>query len=308
MSHVDERFKNLTQDPELYTRLNMRCVTDKITSIEFHGLTAIFKYLRQLDLTASNFDVTDFINFLHNCGRRLTHLRLNDCKSVNSRALLKISKICKNLKELDLCRCYRVNNKGFSYLERLNGLEHLDLCGTFIKTKHLCKILQKNQEMRELHLVHTSGLNINAVVIELRNSCHNLEVISLLRGLTSQGLNALADCKNLRKVTFGLYKSKKTLITDSLNRLLSSCQRLEELFFLCGVLTDRNLELLAQCKNLKKLYLANVVYGRPDKFSIIFEQCPKLQEFYLDIMCKINDGLFHDWKKRYPHVTVYTCY
>ncbi|XP_071644119.1 F-box/LRR-repeat protein 4-like isoform X2 [Temnothorax longispinosus] len=252
MNKVDTRFNNLTRDPELYTRLNIKIKFRKNMRNIFCWFTARCKHLRQLDLTESVFGVKDLVNFLENCGRNLTHLRLSDCKSVNSHVLLKISEICKNLKELDLSDCERINDEGFSYLERLNGLEHLDLCGTFIKTKHLCKILQKNQEMRELHLVHTSGLNINAVVIELRNSCHNLEVISLLRGLTSQGLNALADCKNLRKVTFPQFA--RLITDDNLDRFLSSIQRLEEICLRFVDLTDRNLELLAQCKNLKMLY------------------------------------------------------
>jgi len=56
--------------------------------------------------------------------------------------------------------------------------------------------------MRELHM-ENSGINLDAVAIELRNSCLNLEVINLecsLLPLTPQGINALADCKNLRKV------------------------------------------------------------------------------------------------------------
>ncbi|XP_077270117.1 F-box/LRR-repeat protein 4-like [Temnothorax americanus] len=280
----------------------MRCVTDKITSIVFRGFTPRCKYLRQLDLTASNFDVGDFVNFLDNCGRRLTHLRLSNCISVDNRALLKISEICKNLKELDLNNCL-INDEGFSYLESLNGLEYLNLRNTCIEAQRLCKILQKNRRVRELHLAY--GGAADEVVIELRNSCHNLEVISLseTRGFTSQGLNALADCKNLRKVRLPIFECP---ITDSLNRLLSSCQRLEEIFLLHIVLSDRNLELLAQCKNLKKLYFLKVDYEEPDKYSVIFKQCSQLQEFYFLWCISDADDLVNEWKKRYPHVSVYT--
>ncbi|XP_071644557.1 F-box/LRR-repeat protein 4-like [Temnothorax longispinosus] len=309
MKYVDKRFNNLIQDPELYTCLNMQLITrNESMHTIFRYFSTKCNYLRQLDLTECNFRVYDFINFLDNCGRRLTHLRLSNCKSVNSPVLFKISEICKNLKELDLSRCSRIDDKAFSYLERLNGLEHLRLCKTHIKTRYLCKILQKNQRMRELHFSTRGALiNIDTVLMELRNSCHNLEVIFLpaLYDLTSQGLNALADCKNLRKVTFPQFA--RSITDNSLDRLLSSCQCLEEICLQIIVLTDRILKLLAQCKNLKKLYFLRVNYEKPDKYSVIFEQCPKLQEFYF-VLCKISDDLVNEWKERYPHVSVYTYY
>ncbi|XP_077270010.1 F-box/LRR-repeat protein 4-like [Temnothorax americanus] len=125
----------------------MRNISLTDMHILFRGFIFRCKYLRQLDLTGSNFDVNDLINFLDNCGRRLTHLRFNGCESVDSRVLLKISEICKNLKELDLNDCSSIDDEGFPYLERLSGLEHLSLCYTCIKTQHLCKILQKNQQI-----------------------------------------------------------------------------------------------------------------------------------------------------------------
>ncbi|XP_071580900.1 uncharacterized protein [Temnothorax nylanderi] len=235
----------------------------KVSRTDMHDMFCYFtsrcKYLQQLDLTRSKFDVMEFINFLDNCGRRLTHLRLSRCKSVDNQALLKISKICKNLKgnigymycqqfvgkraasnllrvasnmtalcdpmnyysnssnfesddfrplpklptscqqvaELDLNDCDCIDNKGFSCLKNLNGLEYLDLSGTRIKTKRLCKILRKNQRMRELHLQSTyyEYVKLDAVAIELKNSCPDFEGINLLNtcDLTSQGVNALAD-------------------------------------------------------------------------------------------------------------------
>ncbi|TGZ54426.1 hypothetical protein DBV15_04161 [Temnothorax longispinosus] len=94
----NRRFNNLLEDPELYTRLNMRNISHTDMHILFRGFTFRCKYLRQLDLTGSNFDVNNFINFLDNCSRRLTHLRFSGCGFVDNRVLLKISEICKNLK------------------------------------------------------------------------------------------------------------------------------------------------------------------------------------------------------------------
>ena len=105
--------------------------------------------------------------------------------------------------ELDLSHCSRIDDKGFSYLERLNGLECLHLRNTNIRAERLCKILQNNQRMRELHW-GLKRIVLDAVAIELGNLCRDLEVISLLftRRLAPQGISVLTNCKNLRKVTF----------------------------------------------------------------------------------------------------------
>ncbi|XP_071644670.1 F-box/LRR-repeat protein 4-like [Temnothorax longispinosus] len=307
MSKIDKRFNNLIRDPELYIRLSIRIVvSDKRMRDIFCYFSSRCKYLRQLDLTESIFHVEDFVNFLDNCGMRLTHLRLSKCsKSVNSCTLLKISEICKNLKELDLNYCRLVDDEGFSYLERLNGLESLNLRNTDIRTERLSKILQRNQRMRELHWYSTRILS-DAVPIDLGTLCRDLEVInSSACYLTPQGISALTNCKNLRKVHLDLYEYPVTY--DRLFKLLSSyqnLQNLQEVYLRNGNLTDHGLELLAQCKNLKKLYFWRVEFHTLDNYFVIFEQCSK-QEFYL-IYCNISDQLVNRWKKRYPHVSVYT--
>ncbi|XP_071556365.1 F-box/LRR-repeat protein 4-like [Temnothorax nylanderi] len=299
------RFDILTRDSLLYTRLNMRFIESYEYMCDiFCYFTPRCKYLQQLDLTESNFNVDDFVNFLDNCGRRLTHLRLSRCRMDLNPVLLKISETCKNLKELVLSWCFRIDDEGFSYLEGLNNLEHINFFGTRITTECLCKILHNNQRMRKIQM----GRYINdAALIELANSCRDLEVIYLpnARGLTSQGINALANCENLQKVYF--YLDEYPVTDDSLFRLLSSYQHLQEIYLFDAVLTDHKLELLAQCRHLKKLYLCRqrVDPDIPHIWSVILEQCPKLQEFYL-CYCNISDQLVNQWKERYPHVSVYT--
>ncbi|XP_071649686.1 F-box/LRR-repeat protein 4-like [Temnothorax longispinosus] len=298
----NERFDILSRDSLLYTRLNMRRIkSEKYMCDIFCYFTPRCKYLQQLDLTENNFDVNDFVNFLDNCGRRLTHLRLRDCYMDLNPVLLKISETCKNLKELDLSFC-RIDDEEFLYLEGLNNLEHINFSGTCITTECLCKILHNNQRLRELQL---TGIIHDAVLIELANSCRDLEVIDSLhaRSFTSQGINALANCKNLQKVNFDLDGYPVT--DDSLFRLLSSYQNLQEIYLDLVVLTDHRLELLAQCRHLKKLYLDFVKFDILDNCSVILKQCPKLQEFYLS-NCNISDQLVNQWKERYPHVSVYT--
>ncbi|TGZ49866.1 hypothetical protein DBV15_09470, partial [Temnothorax longispinosus] len=204
--------------------------------------------------------------------------------------------------ELDLSHCRLIDDEGFSYLENLEGLEYLNLVQTRVRTERLCKILQKNQRIREVDWA-SKHIILEAVAMELGNSCRDLEVIKFsAHHLTPQSISALANCKNLRKVHFdGPFGY--SVIYDSLFKLLSSYQNLQEVYFLCTVLTDHWLELLAQCKNLKKLYFRVVKFHTPDKYSVIFEQCLNLQEFYF-MHCDISDQLINQWKERYPHLNI----
>ncbi|XP_024868235.1 uncharacterized protein LOC112452332 isoform X1 [Temnothorax curvispinosus] len=211
LNYVNKRFNNLIQDPRLYTRLNIHCFANYFVNCRlsmakrdmsniFCYFTSRCKYLQQLDLTKSIFSVEDFNNFLDNCGRRLTHLRLEKCCSINNLALLKISEICVNLKELNL-DCCRIDDEGFSYLEKLNNLEYLNLCRTNIRVGRLHKILQKNQRMRDVDFRY---LFLSRAATQFIKFCPNLEVIRLedCINFTSQDIDVLADCKNVRKVYF----------------------------------------------------------------------------------------------------------
>lgn len=90
---------------------------------------------------------------------------------------------------------------------------------------------------------------------------------------------------------------------DSLSRLLSAYQRLEEIHLSHIVFNDHNLQTLTQCKNLKQLYLYDTEFISPT-YSVIFEQCPKLQKFHL-MYCKTNRCLINQWRRKYPQVSIY---
>ncbi|TGZ53105.1 F-box/LRR-repeat protein 4, partial [Temnothorax longispinosus] len=72
MNQVNKRFNDLTRDPLLYTRLNMRNIC---CPIYFYNILCYFtprcKYLQQLDLTLIKFSSSHFVQFLENCGRHL---------------------------------------------------------------------------------------------------------------------------------------------------------------------------------------------------------------------------------------------
>ncbi|XP_011872815.1 PREDICTED: uncharacterized protein LOC105564777 [Vollenhovia emeryi] len=310
MSQVNRHFNTLTRDSTLYTCLNVRNVrkADYICDI-FCYFKSRCKKLQRLDLTSSAFPVGAFVEFLKVCSKRLTHLKLNRCflrhSYIDYDPVFKIiSETCKNLKELDLeFGCAEISNKALLFLKELEGLEYLNLRGTHTEASVLCKILEKNRRIRALHINNVK--DIDTVLIELKNFCPDLEILNLHKAhhLTSRGINALAECRNLRKVDLRFNYAGDT--ADNLRRLLSSCQRLEYIYLSHIFLDDFNLKSLTLGKNLKELHFFWVALDdeRPDQFSIIFERCSKLQKLrFYD--CNTSDLWINDWKKRYPHVSM----
>ncbi|XP_071558384.1 F-box/LRR-repeat protein 4-like [Temnothorax nylanderi] len=323
MSKVNKRLNNLTQDPFLFKCLNLRNLQkehSKDSSFCYDKILFYFaskcKYLQQLDLTESRgISAPDFVNFLQSCGGCLTHLRLSNCKFVDKLSLLKISEISKNLKVLDLSYCTLEGmDQEVSSLGNLEFLEKLDLEGSSIRTESLCKILQKTRRMRNLNLslsycAYSEVLDLDAITIQLKNSCPDLEIIDLsgCNIITSRGIHALAECKNLRKLTMidkNLHSEDRcTIDKHSLHKLFSSCQCLEEvnlrnsyMIFNYDVHED-----LTLCKNLRRIYLD---YMSDYSFAIL-EQCPKLQTIYLMRNGFDSQASFvAQAKEKYPHVSI----
>ncbi|KAG5321969.1 FBXL2 protein, partial [Pseudoatta argentina] len=197
MNGVNKRFNNLAQDHLLYTSVNLESYYGIINIKAFYYLVPRCKYLRRLNF--SNCDwISDHVGtFLVSYGSLLTHLKLARL-SINNNTILTISKICKNLKELDLFNCYSITNVGFSYLENLKFLEYLNVGKTHITTKTLYKILRRNIRMRHLLIrgTYEDLLNADEVLIELRNSCPDLESISLEYTLTPMSFKFTSKCIN----------------------------------------------------------------------------------------------------------------
>ncbi|XP_071635243.1 F-box/LRR-repeat protein 4-like [Temnothorax longispinosus] len=327
MSKVNKRFNNLTQDSSLFKCLNLRNLKKEYSKDSYFCYDKILSYfaskctdLRQLDLTASCISEPDFVNFLQSCGHCLTHLRLSSCEFVGKLSLLKISEICKNLKVFDLSYCVALGkmDQEFSSLENLEFLENLDFGESDVKrTESLCKILQKTRRMRDLNLSscywdNFEPLHVDVITIQLKNSCPDLEIIDLSGNIiTSRGIHALAECKNLRKLSMKNVNINEdcTIVKHSLHKLFSSCQCLEEvnlmdLDYRDGSSINENVyEGLTLCKNLRQLYLWDT-----DSFAIL-EQCPKLQTIYVRKWWKFDDHVhmrddIAQAKEKYPHVSI----
>ncbi|XP_039304603.1 uncharacterized protein LOC113005090 [Solenopsis invicta] len=159
--------------------------------------------------------------------------------------------------------------------------------------------------MRYLYLACPNRFfNVDKVAITLKTFCSNFEKINLTKiRLTSQGIDALADCVNLREVNFiNMWTDAKntTNVRNSFHRLFSSCQRLEKIdFSFNDALTNRELEIITLCKNLKCLTLLRILDVTPDVCCEIFLQCPKLVEICLDSL--VVKCLIHQWNEKYQN-------
>ncbi|XP_011706869.1 PREDICTED: F-box/LRR-repeat protein 4-like [Wasmannia auropunctata] len=316
MSRVNKRFNNLSREPALlYKCLNLRNIHLTYMHKNLRQLFDYFAprckhYLLQLDLAYCHFFAPEFREFIKTCCRHLTHLRLSHCSYVFDSELRDISEICKNLKELDLNYCNHISNKGISHLKNLQFLESLQLAHLMrIETRTLCDVLQKNRQMRDLNLANTR-LNINKVAIELKN-CLNLERLNLTgSSFTSQGIYALANCKNLKEINFcRCWKMDYNDRGGAFSRLFSSCQRLEKVdlsyFEQFKRITKRDLETLALCKNLKSLNLMSLDSVTPAICFQLFTNCTKLNEIDLSFCKNISQSLVDQWNEIYNEIIVY---
>lgn len=312
ISRVNKYFYNLALDPLLYTSLNLKPYWHSFNARTLQNLSLRCKYLRKLDLSWCGnhcmFSATCIKVFLIDCGGLLTHLRLNCCKYVDNSTICQISITCKNLKELCLRNCQGIQDRGFEYLENLEFLERLDLYRTSIQSETLCKILQRNRWLRHLNIAGTfqDNININVVAMELGRSCPDLESIDFWKAqtLTSQGINALAACKNLREVDFS-WCSNTSGHGETLVKLFSSCQFLEKVFLATfRGLTDRDLKELTQCKHLKQLDLLGALSLTPEICYEILSSCPKLELMDISFCEGINNFYVEKLRQEYPHVAI----
>ncbi|KYN17232.1 F-box/LRR-repeat protein 4, partial [Trachymyrmex cornetzi] len=302
---VNKRFNNLAQDHLLHTSLNLEPYYCIINTQALNYLAPRCKYLRRLNLSLCN-DISDDIGqFLVSHGSLLTQLQLNHLK-IYDNTILEISRIFESL-----FYCYWINDAGFSYLENLKYLEYLNVDETYITTETLCKILRRNTRMRHLYIGgEDENLNPDKIVMELRNSCPDLESIKLRYNrnvlarfniLTSKGIKYLADCKNLREV----YLDWCNCSGASFFRVFSSCQHLERVsLYYCEGLTERDIRALALCKNLKKLDLTGILRCVTSEIChTIFMNCHKLEMINLRYS-NIAKCLILQWQQKYTHITI----
>ncbi|TGZ34737.1 hypothetical protein DBV15_11916, partial [Temnothorax longispinosus] len=201
-----------------------------------------------------------------------------------------------------------------SSLENLEFLEKLNLGWCCIRAESLCKILQKTRRMRDLNLRKSSlwddviPLHLDAITIQLRNSCPDLEIIDLSGNIiTSRGIHALAECKKLRKLAMMEMEERCTIDKHSWRRLFSSCQclQLEEVNLMnCDCDIYDVYEGLTLCKNLRQLYLSYGYISIVSQFSSSVLNCKQSMFHRRSTSICIMNISFAQAKEKYPHVSI----
>ncbi|XP_011867951.1 PREDICTED: uncharacterized protein LOC105562058 isoform X2 [Vollenhovia emeryi] len=317
MSITNKRFNDLTRDLSLFKYLNIQDLrlynesTDNpVSNLKCKILSHLesrCEHLKQLDLVKCIVPSTRFITFLKTCGSKLTSLRLSFC-NYNNDILCEIGKTCKNLTVLNFSYCvdydFHYVDEGLLYLQHLNLLEqftfqHIEIPNTQRSVEIFCKILQGKHRLRYLHLNSKGKVNLNAVIIKLRDKAlfSNLETIKLSSwDIDSPCIAALAEFKNLRMLSISKTEVNR-IDKDSWRRLFSSCRSLETVF-LPDLNGDIN-EALTQCKNLKDLRF-RTLSEIPERVAIL-EQFPELHIHVKEYT--IVDKL----REKYPHASICVC-
>ncbi|XP_015113292.1 F-box/LRR-repeat protein 4 [Diachasma alloeum] len=308
---VNKHFNNVARDALLYTSLNLKPYWNSLDSGALNVLAPRCQYLQKVDFSwCGNYNTItpqNFIEFMASAGGLLTHLRLNCCRFVIDQVIAEISGTCRNLKELCLRNCIQVTPEGFVHLEKLQALERLELYRTAIETSALCSVLKRNRGMRHLNLAGMhERMNMDEVAVELANSCPFLESIDFWKSqtLTPTGVRALTRCTRLREVDFG-WCGGMGAPGDSLRTFLTYCTSLEKVFLaaLRG-LTDRDIEPLLLCRQLRQLDLLGTRSLTPDICLRFLLCCPELKMMDLSFCDAISDTKVQEWRQLYPHVSI----
>lgn len=308
---VNKHFNNIARDALLYTSLNLKPYWHCIDTNALATLASRCQYLQRIDLSwCGNYNTItsrDIQDFLTSSGSQLTHLRFNCCQFVSNSVILKVSVICRNLKELCLRNCLEITKDGFWPLTNLSQLERLELYRTMIQTPALCAILKGNRNMRHINLAACDHVhNMDDIAMEVAYSCPRLESIDFWKShsLTPYGVRALARCEMLREVDFGWCLGMGAP-GDSLRALATSCRNLEKVFLaaLRG-LTDRDLEPFLSCQKLRQLDFLGARSLTPDICLRFLLCCPELEMMDLSFCEGISDLKIHEWRTLYPHVSI----
>lgn len=153
---VNKHLNSLATDPLLYISLNLKPYWHCISSNSLRTVSSRCQYLQKLDLSwCGNYDKIKsdhFCDFISDCGKSLTHLRLDCCKFVDDKCIVKVSSVCEKLRELLLRNCNLITARGFLSLCRINTLERLDFYRTRIEVDPLVKILMASPNLKHINL------------------------------------------------------------------------------------------------------------------------------------------------------------
>ncbi|KAK8448142.1 hypothetical protein SEVIR_8G232300v4 [Setaria viridis] len=116
----------------------------------------------------------------------LTHLEMRCLVRITGIGITSIAIGCTSLVELDLKRCYSVDDAGLWALSRYSqNLRQLTISYCQVTGLGLCHLLGSLRCLQDVKMVHLSWVSIEGFEMALRASCGRLKKLKLLGGLQS---------------------------------------------------------------------------------------------------------------------------
>ena len=247
-----------------------------------------------------------FHEFISNCGDTLEILRLSCCRFITGKTIELISeKTSKHLVELDLQACIHLGSSSFVPIKNLTKLKKLDLYRCAISDEVLVEILRNCVEMEYLNLGATNIANMDNVAIQLGNTCQSLKAVDMWRsGLTSRGLAALCECKELLEIDLGWSDVLRELST--IDQLVKSCRKLRKLFLTTCRESDPTLieSIAINLPNLEQLDLLGSSCLTVECIENLFKRCQKLVFIDISFCRNFTTDVVDTLRKSYARIEI----
>lgn len=312
VSQLNAHLHRLATDATLYTGLNLRPYWSRIDASVLSSLAARAPLLQRLDLSwCGNYgtiNVRSFERLIEENGKLLTHLRLDCCKFVDNVCIEALARVCRNLRELTLRNCSKIDSKGFAHLATIRTLERLDLYRTSIETQPLVNILRNSPYLKHINLGSCVKVSSMDEVAQALGE-FNPDLVSVdfwkTYSLTPVGVRAITRCKKLEEVDFG-WCLGVSIPGDCLSLLASSCPNLRKLFMVAlrGIL-DKDLDpFITNCKRLEQVDLLGVRSISQEVCLRFLSHCTSLRLLDVSFCDHISEVDVQEWRLRFPHVSI----
>lgn len=191
---VNKRFRDNTEQPILWTTINLFQSKIKIEHCIFEKLCFKAQKLRQIDLRYCQFINSEAMHAIsQNCNPAyLEELYLDGCENIEDISLISLcspfeegQRIYMDLKggayglrKLSLSECRTIQNTGLSYLRKLKRLEELNILGCYsITDEGISNLVSKSKNFKKFNL---SGTYVSREgLMTIKNNCLSLHTLIL---------------------------------------------------------------------------------------------------------------------------------
>lgn len=277
-----------------------RC--SRLTNKSIHKITATLNNLSSLDIKKTNLISNETYKEEIDQLKQLPHLtKLRLPKTLHDEALLYIIEQLPDLESLDLSECWRLTDRSFSAIAKLNKLRVLVLDHCVISDSALTKIVEACRYLQTLKLLECSSLSPNSIkhiartlpllrvlaftlssdcdsraffkqvdeaVIEVATRLQNLEELYTSDTVTDASGRAIINLRNLSCLEMSSCRITGAFIRE----LALKCPLLESLdIHGCQLLDDGSIIELAKLPKLQRLYVSGEYLSRISAYKKLIE-------------------------------------